>query len=75
MCVASHVATKAIYTVLLHVIAHFEIHPTDDSLDPSSYDPLDGLLAKENPQAQPRARMVEFVPRNADATKKMLSLG
>lgn len=75
MCVASHVATKAIYTVLFHLIAHFQIFPCEDSVDPSAFDPLQGLFAKENPQAQPKARMVKFVPRNAEATRRMLSLG
>ena len=75
MCVASHVATKAIYTVLLHLIAHFEIFPAEDSLNASAIDPLDGLLVKENPQAQPRASHVRFVPRNVGQTRKMLSLG
>jgi len=75
MCVASHVATKAIYTVLFHIIAHFELFPAGNSEDPSAIDPLEGLLVKENPQAQPRASTVRFVPRNVDATKGMLALG
>lgn len=75
MCVASHVASKALYTVFLHLIAHFQVLPLEDSADPSAWDPLQGLLNKENPQAAPAATAVRFVPRNIELTKRMLSLG
>ncbi|KAF7562302.1 hypothetical protein G7046_g1809 [Stylonectria norvegica] len=75
MCVASHVASKALYTVFLHLIAHFQVLPAEGMDDPSAYDPLKGLLNLENPQAGPLATVVRFVPRNAEVTRKMLSLG
>ena len=77
MCVASHVASRALYTVLLQLIAHFRILPDagGDSRDQASADPLRGLLSAENPQAQPKARSVRFVPRDEAATRRMLSLG
>ncbi|KAJ3550168.1 hypothetical protein NM208_g118 [Fusarium decemcellulare] len=73
MCVASHVASKALYTVFLHLVAHFEILPADKSRYPSAWDPLTGLLDKENPQAAPLATSVRFAPRNPDKTRRMLS--
>lgn len=73
MCVASHVATKALYTVFLHIIAHFQILPAEETMDPIVADPIEGLLVRENPIAGPKARSVRFVPRNADATRQTLS--
>ncbi|KAH9909728.1 cytochrome P450 [Xylariomycetidae sp. FL2044] len=73
MCVASHVATKALYTVFLHLIAHFRILPAQATTDPMEADPIEGLLMRENPIAGPRAREVKFVPRDPDATRRMLS--
>ncbi|KAI1373212.1 cytochrome P450 [Hypoxylon crocopeplum] len=75
MCVASHVATKALYAVFLHLIAHFQILPAEDTMDPIVADPIEGLLTRENPIAGPKARTVRFVPRNADAIRRMLSSG
>ncbi|KAI1105540.1 cytochrome P450 [Jackrogersella minutella] len=73
MCVASHVATKALYAVFFHLIAHFRVIPAGDTIDPISADPIEGLLTRENPIANPKARTVRFVPRNADVTRRMLS--
>ncbi|OTB11814.1 hypothetical protein K445DRAFT_306763 [Daldinia sp. EC12] len=73
MCVASHVATKALYAVFLHLIAHFQILPAEETMDPIVADPIEGLLTRENPIAGPKARTVRFVPRNVDATRRMLS--
>lgn len=73
MCVASHIATKALYTVFLHLIAHFHISPAEGFGNHTSWDPLGGLLNKENPQAAPLATLVNFLPRNLAATKAMLS--
>ncbi|KAF4464133.1 3-hydroxyphenylacetate 6 hydroxylase [Fusarium albosuccineum] len=73
MCVASHVASKALYTLFVHLVAHFEILPADKSRYPSAWDPLTGLLDKENPQAAPLATSVRFAPRNPDKTRRMLS--
>ncbi|KAI1073825.1 cytochrome P450 [Whalleya microplaca] len=75
MCVASHVATKALYTVFLHLISHFEILPAEVTTDPIEADPIEGLLMRENPIAGPRAKTVRFVPRDADSTRQTLSLG
>lgn len=80
MCVASHVASKALYTVFFHLIAHFQILPAEASADPfaahpDSADPVKGLLTKENPIVEPRGRVVRFVPRHADVTRRMLSSG
>ncbi|KAI1255215.1 hypothetical protein MGN70_003279 [Eutypa lata] len=75
MCVASHVATKALYTVFLHIISHFQILPADDTLDPIVADPIEGLLVRENPIAGPEAKTVRFVLRNGDVTRQMLSAG
>ncbi|KAK7757796.1 hypothetical protein SLS62_000174 [Diatrype stigma] len=74
MCVASHVATKALYTVFLHIISHFQILPAKETMDPIVADPIEGLLVRENPIAGPKARLVRFVPRNADVTRQTLSL-
>ncbi|KAI1645519.1 cytochrome P450 [Daldinia loculata] len=73
MCIASHVATKALYAVFVHLIAHFQILPAEDTMDPIVADPIEGLLTRENPIAGPKARTVRFVPRNVDATRRMLS--
>ena len=73
MCVASHLATKALYSVLLHLIAHFQVIPVEEKPTLEAIDPLRGLLALEKPQAQPKIRTVRFVPRSVVATKAMLS--
>ncbi|KAF4956253.1 hypothetical protein FSARC_11652 [Fusarium sarcochroum] len=73
MCVASHVASKALYTVFLHLVVHFKILPADESDNPSAWDPLAGLLDRENPQAAPLATSVRFVPRNQDKTRRILA--
>ncbi|KAH7014654.1 cytochrome P450 [Microdochium trichocladiopsis] len=80
MCVASHVASKALYTVLLHLIAHFRFQPCESAEDlfaatSQAADPLEGLLVRENPSVEARARMVRLVPRDEDALRAMLSLG
>lgn len=72
MCVASHVASKALYTVFLHLIAHFKILPAEGASD-IEVDPIAGLAVPGNHQAAPRARHVRFLPRNAGITKGMLS--
>ncbi|KAK7222538.1 hypothetical protein V2G26_010541 [Clonostachys chloroleuca] len=73
MCVASHVASKALYTVFLHLVAHFRVLPAGDVCDPATWDPLEGLLSKGNHQAAPAFTHVRLVPRNLETTKKMLS--
>lgn len=73
MCVANHVAHKALYTVFLHLIAHFKMFPAPGAEDPIVADPIEGLLTRENPIAGPKARVVRFVPRDAVATRSMLA--
>ncbi|KAF3392998.1 3-hydroxyphenylacetate 6-hydroxylase [Talaromyces pinophilus] len=73
MCVASQLAAKALYTVFVHLIAHFELLPAEETLDLDAADPLKGLLEKENSRVTPRVRHVRFVPRNRDMTRKMLA--
>lgn len=75
MCVASHVASKALYTVLLHLVAHFEILPAGDGPDTVAWDPLEGLLSKGNHQAAPAATYVRLVARNVETTRRMLRIG
>jgi phenylacetate 2-hydroxylase/3-hydroxyphenylacetate 6-hydroxylase len=73
MCVASHIASRALYTVILHLVTHFQILPAQETSDPTAWDPLEGLLSKGNHQAAPAATKVKLVPRHLEATKRMLS--
>ncbi|GJD00493.1 cytochrome P450 family 2H2 [Colletotrichum higginsianum] len=73
MCVASHVASKALYTVLLHLVAHFRILPAEGSSN-DEIDPVAGLAVPGNHQAAPRARHVRIIPRNQGLTRGMLSV-
>ena len=75
MCVASQLASKALYTVFLHLIAHFELFPAEDAPSPDAADPLKGLLEDENSRVAPRVHHVRFVPRNVETTRRMLSEG
>lgn len=75
MCVASHVATKALYAAFFLLIAHFKVFPAEETENPIVADPIEGLLTRENPIAGPKARTVRFEPRSADITRQMLSLG
>lgn len=63
MCVASHVASKALYTVFLHLITRFEILPAGEKPNQTAWDPLEGLLSKGNHQAAPAATFIRLVPR------------
>ncbi|KZL74071.1 3-hydroxyphenylacetate 6 hydroxylase [Colletotrichum tofieldiae] len=72
MCVASHVASKALYTVLLHLIAHFKMVPVEGASD-DEVDPVAGLAVPGNHQAAPKARHVRFISRNRELTGEMLS--
>ena len=64
MCVASHLAHNALYTVFLHLIAHFRILPAEGE-SREAIDPLEGLKAKESFVATPRGWRAKFVPREA----------
>ncbi|KAI1382926.1 cytochrome P450 [Hypoxylon trugodes] len=74
MCVANHLAHKALYTVFLHLIAHFEILPTEGLHDPLIDDPLEGVSEKEQFVSAPRGRTARLVPRDIMATRKVLGL-
>ena len=73
MCIANHLAHKALYTAFLHLIAHFEILPTAESIgDLDIIHPLEGLLKKESFAATPRNYMVRLIPRDIVRTKQVL---
>lgn len=74
MCVASHVASKALYTVIVHLVGHFEILPAEGA-PTTAIDPIDGLLTQGNHQAAPAATYVKLRPRNLSLTKRLLSSG
>ncbi|KKA22476.1 hypothetical protein T310_3474 [Rasamsonia emersonii CBS 393.64] len=69
MCVASHLASRLVYTVLLHLLAEFEIRPAssdgDGKPDPhsSTIDPIRGLKDPTALTAVPVASKARFVPR------------
>ncbi|KAM5343977.1 hypothetical protein ACJ41O_012514 [Fusarium nematophilum] len=73
MCIANHLAHKALYTAFVHLIAHFEILPAVEAAgDPYVLDPVEGLLHKESFVATPRNCRVRLVPRNIEKTKRVL---
>ena len=73
MCIANHLAHKALYTAFLHIVAHFHVLPAADGLhDPHVIDPLEGLLEKESFVATPRTHRVRLVPRDLERTRRML---
>ncbi|KAI6083003.1 cytochrome P450 [Hypoxylon rubiginosum] len=74
MCVAHHLAHKALYAVFLHLIAHFEILPVEGVDDPLIADPLEGVSEKEQFVSAPRGSRARLVPRDITATGKMLGL-
>ena len=75
MCIANHLAHKALYTAFLHLIAHFEILPAaESSRDPYAIDPLEGLLQKESFVATPRNCTARLVPRDIARTRRVLGL-
>jgi 3-hydroxyphenylacetate 6-hydroxylase len=75
MCIANHLAHKALYTAFLQLIAHFEILPAVEGIDdPKIIDPLEGLLKKESFVATPRNCTARLVPRDIAKTRHMLAL-
>lgn len=72
MCVAAHLANKALYTVFLHLIGSFEILPgvEDANID---IDPLSGIDNVNHQRAAPRWKKLRFVPRNLDRLKTALN--
>lgn len=65
MCVASHLAFTLVYTVLLHLVAHFEITPASDdqNSDDETIDPIRGLKDGTALTATPTKTTARFVPR------------
>ncbi len=65
MCVASHLAFSLVYTVLLHVVTHFELKPASDDLnvDDETIDPIRGLKDGTALAAAPIKSVARFVPR------------
>lgn len=62
MCVASHLAHSLAYTVLLHLLAHFEIQPV--ALDTeATVDPVRGLLDPTALTVFPRGSKARLIPR------------
>lgn len=70
MCVASLLAQNALYTVFLHLIAHFHILPAT-SKTALEIDPLLGLKGRSF-VATPRGYEARFVPRNESALRAFL---
>lgn len=71
MCVASHLAHNALYTVFLHLIAKYHILPADGTTA-EEIDPLRGLEGLAF-VATPRGTRARFVPREgAEKLQKWL---
>ncbi|CCF40952.1 hypothetical protein CH063_02473 [Colletotrichum higginsianum] len=71
MCVASHLAHNALYTVFLHLIARFHILPADGE-NPDEIDPLKGLKGIAF-VATPRGFRARFVPREGAGVEAWLN--
>ncbi|KAI1252827.1 hypothetical protein MGN70_005033 [Eutypa lata] len=64
MCVASHLAHNALYTVFLHLIAKFRILPAEGETA-EAIDPIAGLKGKLF-VSSPRGWRARFIPREGD---------
>ena len=73
MCVASHLANKALYTVFLHLIGNFEILPGKDDDGKIDIDPLTGIDNVNHQRAAPRWRKLRFVPRDLNRLRTALN--
>ncbi|KAI2465946.1 cytochrome P450 [Annulohypoxylon bovei var. microspora] len=72
MCVASHLAHNALYTVFLHLIAHFRILPAEgETID--AIDPINGLQGRSF-VGTPRGWRARFVPREGEKLAAWLDL-
>lgn len=65
MCVASHLAHNALYTVFLHLIARFKILPADGATA-DEIDPIKGLNGLSF-VATPKGFRAKFLPRDGAA--------
>jgi 3-hydroxyphenylacetate 6-hydroxylase len=72
MCVASHLANKALYTVFLHLIGNFEVLPGVENEDSIEIDPLKGIDNVNHQRAAPRWQKLRFVPRDVDRLRTAL---
>ncbi|KAI1207858.1 cytochrome P450 [Annulohypoxylon truncatum] len=72
MCVASYLAHKALYTVFLHLTAHFRILPAEDeTID--AIDPINGLQGISF-VGTPRGWRARFIPREGEKLAAWLEL-
>ncbi|KAL4876205.1 cytochrome P450 [Aspergillus karnatakaensis] len=62
MCVATHLATRLVYTVLYHTLANFEIQPASDAQS-WEWDAIKGLKDPTALNASPAATRARFVKR------------
>ncbi|KAL2840215.1 cytochrome P450 [Aspergillus pseudoustus] len=65
MCVAMHLATRLVYTVLYHTIANFEIHPATGASD-NEWDAIKGIKDPTALNASPKGERARFVRRRAE---------
>lgn len=73
MCVASHVSHNALYTVYLHLIAQFKIHPAEGETSESAIDPLGSLEDVQGNGASPRSFKARFTPRDEALLRDYIS--
>ncbi|KAL3458116.1 cytochrome P450 [Aspergillus heterothallicus] len=67
MCVAMHLATRLVYTVLYHTIANFEIHPAKGARE-DELDSINGIKDPTALNASPRGERARFVRRQRVTT-------
>jgi 3-hydroxyphenylacetate 6-hydroxylase len=72
MCVASHVANKAVYMAFLHLILTYEILPEEGSA--ADIDPISGIKDVKHTRAAPKPSKVRFVPRNEKVLEDYLAV-
>lgn len=80
MCVASHIANRALYLVFLHLLANFKILPAEsvgqefgaDTVTDDT-DPVKGVRDINGLAAEPRVHALRFIPRNEERLRKALA--
>ncbi|KAL3491508.1 cytochrome P450 [Aspergillus germanicus] len=65
MCVAMHLATRLVYTVLYHTIANFEIHPAEGA-SKNEWDAIKGIKDPTALNASPGGERARFVMRERE---------